>query len=1101
MTSEDDTSSMNSEATRSALSGATGELFKIWAAEIIRGDDRDAKQKSLPQEARSFFASLSQKTSVSIGTTQLQTSKSSDAALAQLVQAMGDCLTAGRHAEVLSCFVGALKGCRDVNDTIVHLLSTFFLEYIGPLDRAMLQRNGVVDEADETEDTIRDLALEATELVLRLNARPSATQLSMAQTAVERRCATLEDYGIDSNRGLSLLPRSRRSLCFSTLQTAVETVEAVKDDSFVLFCIQCLYGESDPRCLLQLLDLLSAVRAKASPANDEAIVEAVSPYYPIQFSPPPNDVHGITRERLKTAVNRILFQVSALHLFLELLEPDISYSEQLEAMEDLGEYLKQNVLNLKVSEIEDLSESLRRVHANASTANGSDAKSLAEAVRVVAGRTAADVEEDEALWNAFVKTPLLRSDLTNAMNAAYLASLAARGGELTLRLCLDIAMPVVSDFYTIAALCSACRVAMDRVTMHPHPLEEYGSNVLSNICDSLEREITLAALTAFEAATMTVPSNGLSNAWFERIRGILLSLVNVGNTTEEVHRGCASTLGRMLTTVLERNKSSATILNADSVRAFLRDEMFPSLIDSVQKASDEGKYARMTLSHVTGLEATSRIVQLLVFALHSAIRDRDEYRRTGVLDALVSLFQQDAAALAFQQLQPPNSTLLDIVSVLLPERHRNTSSSLQVSALFLPATADEVDIVRREIASTGGAIACLRKAYESVVDERHAQQLVASIDLVLPPLNSSDTIKLCMFLPLLSSLMECDAVPFDSLAPFFRNMISPLFEASVSVEIIAEAQEHAARCLHASIAKFIPRNAQSCAAKDFITSHIMPSLTKLFQEIKSTSVRHQKDNKEKFLGQFEDSTKLLALLGSAAAIRGGPSSKTADVVTLFLLDLAAKRPTDAIFVDMLEAIDLNVFGAYGTQMIEDTSVIAAQYFGSILVSGPPGKSIWKQRLLHLSIKHLLSDAPFHRGSLTAVCYVICAADVKRLDDTIIETFAKAILDGLPNEKDPLDCKRLQLSTLLKLVSTRPETMEPHVFALVTGLLRVYASTDTVSRLLALRVLDQLSGSNKTSSVRPAVIAILQNTLDHPSRVLRSAAADVRNTWCIAETGQ
>lgn len=1097
---EDDNSSMNSEATRSALSGATGELFKIWAAEILQGDERSPKQKSLPQEARGFFTSLSHKTSISIGTTQLKTLGSSNAALAQLVQALGDCLAASRHAEVLSCLIGALKGCRNVSDKVVQLLCTFFIEYIGPLEPAI---RGDDDEDGDKEDTIRDLALEATELALRLNERPIDAQLSMARTSVERRCATLEDYGLDSNKGLSLLPRSRRSLCFTTLQTAVNSVETVKDDAFVLFCIRCLYGESDPRCLLQLLDLLSSVRAKASSINDESILEAVSPYYPIQFTPPPNDIHGITRERLKSAVNRILVQVSSMHLFLELLEPDVSYSEQLEAMWDLGEYLKQNALHLKVSEMEELSDCLRRVHSNASTANGKEAKSLAETVRVVAGTTAATVEQDEALWNAFVQTPILRFDITNTMNAAYLASLAARGGEQTLRLCLNTALPVVSDFYTIAALCSACRAAMDRIPMHPHPLEEYGSKVLSIICDSLESEITVSALTAFEAATMAVPSHGLSNAWFERISAILLSLsdFSVGINSEEVRVGCSSVMGRMLTKALEENKNATSVLDSEPIRTLLRDEIFPRLIDSVQKATQEGHHARMTLSYVTGLEATSKIMQLLVFALHSAIRDIDEHRRQGVTAALTSLFKHDAASYAFQQLQPPNSTLFDIISELIPERLRNASANMQVASLSLPATIDEVDIVRREISCDVGIIACIRTAYESVLDESHAQSLVAAIDLVLPPLNSADVVKLSMLLPLLSALMECDSVSHDALAPYFRNMINSLFEASVSNDIIGEAKEHAARCLHAAISKFTPRNAQTCAAKELVVSNVMPIVTMLFQEIRNSNVRHQKDNKEKYLQQFEDQVKMLALLGSAAAIRGGPSSKTSDAVTHFLLDLAAKRPTDAIFIEMTEVIDLSVFGAYGPQLVEETSLISAHYFGSLLVSGPPGKAIWKQRLLHMSAKYLLPHAPFSQGSLTAVCYVICAADVKRIDASSIETFVKAILDGLPSEQHPQDCKRLQLSAMLKLVASRPEIMEPHAFALATGLLRIYASADIASRFLALRVLDRLSRDNQTSSVRPAVVAILQKALDHPSRVLRSAAAEVRNAWCIAETGQ
>lgn len=65
---------------------------------------------------------------------------------------------------------------------------------------------------------------------------------------------------------------------------------------YASFAARCLHGESDPRCLMQLLQLLHALlvawlpfmkRKPSFPVKD--VFDAVAPYYPIQFTPPPNE--------------------------------------------------------------------------------------------------------------------------------------------------------------------------------------------------------------------------------------------------------------------------------------------------------------------------------------------------------------------------------------------------------------------------------------------------------------------------------------------------------------------------------------------------------------------------------------------------------------------------------------------------------------------------------------------------------------------------------------------------------------------------------------------------------------------------------------------
>jgi len=173
--------------------------------------------------------------------------------------------------------------------------------------------------------------------------------------------------------GLSLLVRARRSLCFLVLQNAVDGINfdlhnyhilmetetsynqalletndstittptktttslshPMLDEliSFISFISTCLLGETDPRCLMQMMTLLHHCQISFNPLlslhGDHKVIQssyssvrlnntiqfpmgeifdAVAPYYPIQFTPPPNNIHGISRDGLHGALMSVL---------------------------------------------------------------------------------------------------------------------------------------------------------------------------------------------------------------------------------------------------------------------------------------------------------------------------------------------------------------------------------------------------------------------------------------------------------------------------------------------------------------------------------------------------------------------------------------------------------------------------------------------------------------------------------------------------------------------------------------------------------------------------------------------------------------------------
>lgn len=204
-------------------------------------------------------------------------------------------------------------------------------------------------------------------------------RLSLAQRAVESRCAADDeeddaeyDYRKEFDgdeamgdaraskeagaapsqyrtlNGLSALPRSKRSQLFDLIRTVIESIQRSqpRDVSlisfdgaydFCSFAASLLLGESDPRCLLQLLEIFGLMARVFQASSDPApvqnlrqmedslslpwdhVLEAVAPYYPIQFTPPPNNVHKITKVQLREALIAVFDRCANVDAFSDMV--------------------------------------------------------------------------------------------------------------------------------------------------------------------------------------------------------------------------------------------------------------------------------------------------------------------------------------------------------------------------------------------------------------------------------------------------------------------------------------------------------------------------------------------------------------------------------------------------------------------------------------------------------------------------------------------------------------------------------------------------------------------------------------------------------------
>jgi len=351
-------------------------------------------------------------------------------------------------------------------------------------------------------------------------------RVQVAKEAVQKRCASLEDcmehdddddYDDDDEymngqeagggpseeeartlSGLSLLPRAKRAICFRVLEAALQGIQCDVDvdglDShshssassvvsvscsnhlvdFVIFAATCLIGETDPRCLMQMLRLLFQMQSVVAPIVEEAIYnvgkgkdgaaaanikgfpytgifDSVAVYYPVRFTPPPNDPHGITRDGISCALMNVLnfcnhslqddvvsghpgqddenasMVVLATGLFLERISPPLpldpfgeddeeerdvtTVRDRIEALEDLssllfvhvaadGDHMNSVLKKLTPASVKEMSNVLYRCHDNAAAGVASaqneeekqDCKMLADSCRHFVTRIEYDFE-------------------------------------------------------------------------------------------------------------------------------------------------------------------------------------------------------------------------------------------------------------------------------------------------------------------------------------------------------------------------------------------------------------------------------------------------------------------------------------------------------------------------------------------------------------------------------------------------------------------------------------------------------------------------------------------------------------------------------------
>lgn len=242
------------------------------------------------------------------------------------------------------------------------------------------------------------------------------------------------------------------------------------------------------------------------------------------------------------------------------------------------------------------------------------------------------------------------------------------------------------------------------------------------------------------------------------------------------------------------------------------------------------------------------------------------------------------------------------------------------------------------------------------------------------------------------------------------------------------------------------------------------------------------------------------------------------------MEIACKGQATLPFLSNSETVTFNFSGTTNEKSMLELKYVSASAFGAIL-NGDNIKPLVKQRLTHTClryVKEIMRDGiekNSNVGLLMVVCHLVCSNDFSCFDNITTQNLAVKVVHGLTSEifqdtsrsadnfpSDIIQARILVVITVLKFIRRRPEALNGCIFDIVAGLMRSYGVSNpyreigckvlTLQALGAVANLDDKSARAAVLQVKPAVTALLSMAISQRSVILRSAAVDVRNTWCL-----
>uniref|UniRef100_A0A669E055 MMS19 nucleotide excision repair protein n=1 Tax=Oreochromis niloticus TaxID=8128 RepID=A0A669E055_ORENI len=261
---------------------------------------------------------------------------------------------------------------------------------------------------------------------------------------------------------------------------------------FVFGFVQSMDGERDPRNLLLAFQIAKNLIHGGYDLGKftEELFEVTSCYFPIDFSPPPNDPHGITREELVQALRAVLtgtpkFAEFLLPLLIEKLDSDVQ-SAKLDSLQTLVRNSCLAVCLQLKQELTGLWTSVRReVFQTSSEKIESAGLAALTALTSCLSRSvlSSDSEDSLSTFLDFIlkdcKHHLCEPDLKLVWPSAKLLQAACSASTRASHIITVAVMPSLLEQYNNRTQCSHRRTLLEVVQRFIHSVKNYESVLLA----------------------------------------------------------------------------------------------------------------------------------------------------------------------------------------------------------------------------------------------------------------------------------------------------------------------------------------------------------------------------------------------------------------------------------------------------------------------------------------------------------------------------------------------------------------------------------------------------------------------------------------------
>uniref|UniRef100_A0A8C3AZ69 MMS19 nucleotide excision repair protein n=1 Tax=Cyclopterus lumpus TaxID=8103 RepID=A0A8C3AZ69_CYCLU len=310
---------------------------------------------------------------------------------------------------------------------------------------------------------------------------------------------------------------------------------------FVFGFVQSMDGERDPRNLLLAFQIAKSIVRRGYDLGKftEELFEVTSCYFPIDFSPPPNDPHGITREELIQMLRDALtgtprFAEFLLPLIIEKLDSDV-LSAKLDSLQTLIAGVSQYEHKDVAEFLEGLWASLRReVFQTSSEKIESAGLAALTALTSCLSRSVLHSDSEDSL-STFLdlvlkdcKHHLCEPDLKLVWPSAKLLQAACSASNRASHIITDAVMPSLVEQYNSRAQCSHRRTLLEVVQRFIQS---------AKTCEN-EDSVFLAfrpSLCSMVFSALTETDSSLTASILLSLPGLLLAVVECAGALAELH--------------------------------------------------------------------------------------------------------------------------------------------------------------------------------------------------------------------------------------------------------------------------------------------------------------------------------------------------------------------------------------------------------------------------------------------------------------------------------------------------------------------------------------------------------------------------------------